>query len=815
MGGAIQGTDPGLTSSNAAVTTYAGSGTAGSTDATGTSASFYYPYSVTTDGTNLYVADTYNHKIRKIEISTGVVTTLAGSGLQGSTDAIGTAASFNLPRGITTDGTNLYVADKGNEKIRKIVISTGEVTTLAGSGATGSTDATGTAASFYSPTGITTDGTNLYIADAGNNKIRKIVISTAVVTTLAGSGVAGSTDATGTSASFNYPRGITTDGTNLYVADTWNNKIRKIEISTGVVTTLAGSGATGSTDATGTSASFNSPRGITTDGTNLYVADYNNHKIRKIVISTAVVTTLAGSGVAGSTDATGTSASFNYPEGITTDGTNLYVADRNNNKIRKISASASSTSPLTANNGTPLTIALEAMGTARNLNISGAGNNAISFTSNRSIISGDLITFTFTNVGASGDTVYLCETGNNTIMDSTGVTANSTNFSLRANRSVTAGRKMFLASNSSLAGGTNCNTSNVGDIALRFQPMTSAGMATVSLSITTSTGGALDSANAVNVANISRQYTTAYSNNTSTIDYLNAPANGSKFATNDAYTATGSGGSIVASSPDLSAQGAGLTVSALFSLQDTATWQGVRSVYVRGGANTTCNAAGSNLVANNSPSGTVNLAIPSGSFNGMSDANNMFSACAEVTGAVALNPRTISGAFDIGVSGTGANDPAMDSYRSLMMWLPNGYQGVIAHGTTYSGWPTYCVINNSSTSSANISVDILTAESGAALSGLSGLSLGSIPASAQKLIVFSGTSITPYTWSNGAETADTANAKTLTGLNSTLDRYSARINVATSPSTVTVKCYMGAGGTGTYVDIPVFTSGSDSSYLKY
>jgi len=328
MGGSIQGNELSLST---AVTTLAGS-SAGSTDHnTGTSASFNYPNGITTDGTNLYVADASNHRIRKIVISTGVVTTLAGSSL-GSTDATGTSARFSAPEGITTDGTNLYVADVNNNRIRKIVISTGVVTTLAGS-SQGSTDATGTSSSFYSPRAITTDGTNLYVADNRNHRIRKIVISTGVVTTLAGNSL-GSTDATGTSASFNYPRGITTDGTNLYVADNGNHRIRKIVISTGVVTTLAGS-SQGSSDATGTSASFNYPKGITTDGTNLYVTDTNNHRIRKIVISTGVVTTLAGNSY-GNTDATGTSASFNSPMGITTDGTNLYVTDTNNHRIRKI-----------------------------------------------------------------------------------------------------------------------------------------------------------------------------------------------------------------------------------------------------------------------------------------------------------------------------------------------------------------------------------------------------------------------------------------------------------------------------------------------
>jgi sugar lactone lactonase YvrE len=236
---------------------------------------------ITTDGTNLYVSDTGNHRIRKIVISTGVVTTLAGSS-QGSTDHnTGTSASFNAPEGITTDGTNLYVSDTGNHRIRKIVISTGVVTTLAGS-SSGSTDHnTGTSASFNAPRGITTDGTNLYVVDKGNHRIRKIVISTGVVTTLAGSS-SGNTDATGTSASFNNPVGITTDGTNLYVADKDNDRIRKIVISTGVVTTLAGSSSGFANHNTGTSASFNAPQGITTDGTNLYVSDNGNHKIRKI-----------------------------------------------------------------------------------------------------------------------------------------------------------------------------------------------------------------------------------------------------------------------------------------------------------------------------------------------------------------------------------------------------------------------------------------------------------------------------------------------------------------------------------------------------
>jgi hypothetical protein len=282
------------------------------------------------------VADYSNHLIRQIVISTGAVTTLAGTGSSGSADGTGTSASFYRPHGITTDGTNLYVGDANNHLIRKIVISTGAVTTLAGTGSSGSADGTGTSASFYTPQGITTDGTNLYVADQSNHLIRQIVISTGAVTTLAGTGSSGSADGTGTSASFYSPEGITTEGTNLYVGDFSNHLIRKIVISTGAVTTLAGTGSAGSADGTGTSASFYRPRGITTDGTNLYVSDSQRSLIRQIVISTGAVTTLAGTGSYGSADGTGTSASFSYTNGITTEGTNLYVGDTDNHLIRKI-----------------------------------------------------------------------------------------------------------------------------------------------------------------------------------------------------------------------------------------------------------------------------------------------------------------------------------------------------------------------------------------------------------------------------------------------------------------------------------------------
>jgi sugar lactone lactonase YvrE len=332
-----------------AVSTFAGTGVFGAADGAGSTATFNRPTGITTDNTNLYVVDTFNHKIRQIVIATGVVSTLAGTGVFGAADGAGTTATFDTPYGITTDGTNLFVADMANQKIRKVVITTGVVSSLTGVANTattwGAADGAGSVAKFNNPQGITVFGSVLYVADANNSTIRTVSVSTAAVATLAGHAAVAS-DGIGGAASFNTPNGITSDGSNLYVADTWNNKIRKIVIATGAVSTLAGTGALGAFDGAGTSATFNGPYGITTDGTNLFVTDWSNSAIRKIVIATGVVSTLAG-GALGVTDGIGAAALFNGPSGITTDGINLYVADFGNNKIRKIVIATAAVSSLT------------------------------------------------------------------------------------------------------------------------------------------------------------------------------------------------------------------------------------------------------------------------------------------------------------------------------------------------------------------------------------------------------------------------------------------------------------------------------------
>ncbi len=328
-----------------AITTIAGlAGQSGSADGTGNAARFNYPSSAAVDSSgNLYVADYGNNTIRKIT-SSGVVTTIAGaSGQAGSANGTGNTARFDHPISTSIDSSgNIYVADHVGHTIRKIT-SSGVVTTIAGlAGQPGSTDGTGNAARFNYPNSATVDSSgNLYVADYGNNTIRKIT-SSGVVTTIAGaSGQAGSADGTGNAARFDHPISTSLDSSgNIYVADHVGHTIRKIT-SSGVVTTIAGlAGQSGSADGTGNAARFNYPSSAAVDSSgNLYVADYGNNTIRKIT-SSGVVTTIAGaSGQAGSADGTGNAARFDYPISTSIDSSgNIYVADHVGHTIRKIVA---------------------------------------------------------------------------------------------------------------------------------------------------------------------------------------------------------------------------------------------------------------------------------------------------------------------------------------------------------------------------------------------------------------------------------------------------------------------------------------------
>ena len=336
------------------VTTFAGAfGVAGSADGTGTAARFNLPSGIVAVGTTLYVCDTENHTIRKIVSTSGLVTTVAGTpGVPGAIDnTLPGNVLFSSPRGITSDGgTNLYVADTGNHKIRKVISASGATTTFAGSGTPGFADNTGTTASFVSPEGITFDGSSLFVADTGNHAIRKItpVGTVGEVTTLAGDGTSGFLDnAAGGSARFSSPVSLVAIGSNLFVSDTGNHVVRQVEPA-GFVTTLAGlPQVAGFSDGTGSAARFNSLKGIAVQEgvSNLfYVADTENHVIRQVSVGGTVVTTAGSPPQAGLVNSTGESARFDAPAGVTVIGDDLFVSDTGNNTVRKVTASGVVTS---------------------------------------------------------------------------------------------------------------------------------------------------------------------------------------------------------------------------------------------------------------------------------------------------------------------------------------------------------------------------------------------------------------------------------------------------------------------------------------
>lgn len=303
--------------------------------------SFNRPTASVSDGTNLYVTDANNHIVRKIVIASGVVSTLAGSIDQpGYRDGIGTAAGFDFLNGITTDGINLYVTESSNT-IRKIVIATGQVTTLAGlaSQRGGNTDGIGTGARFSGPVGITTDGKNLYVADSNNRTIRQVVIATGEVTTLAGSAVNGVGDGPGSEAGFWRPEAIATDGKNLYVADSSNGKVRQIVIASRLVSTLEGK--------EGVALALQSPDAIIVQDKNLYIVDSATCNIVKIIIATQETSTFAGSGCSWETaEELRAVDKFHAPSGISSDGKNLYITETYDNTIKKIALATAEVSRL-------------------------------------------------------------------------------------------------------------------------------------------------------------------------------------------------------------------------------------------------------------------------------------------------------------------------------------------------------------------------------------------------------------------------------------------------------------------------------------
>lgn len=339
------------------VSTFAGTGSAGTTDGHVGSATFSHPSGVAVDSSgNLYVADYSGHRIRKIQ--GGFVSTLAGSGVAGYANGVGTSASFNAPFGIAFNpvDNSLVVAEYSGNRIRRVTLD-GRVSLIAGTGTAGDADGAGDVAQFRNPAGVVVDSNGvIYVSESSGHRIRKIVFTGSdptnpshyTVSTLAGSGVAGFADGVGTAARFNVPRGlaISADGT-IYVADQGNYRIRRVS-PTGEVVTIAGTGVSGVVDGSGDTARFSAPYGIVWVNGSLIVSEASAHVLRQVRLkeqnasegraSSWLVQTIAGSsGVSGSADGSGVDARFNTPRLLAADRSgNIYVADTYNHKIRKL-----------------------------------------------------------------------------------------------------------------------------------------------------------------------------------------------------------------------------------------------------------------------------------------------------------------------------------------------------------------------------------------------------------------------------------------------------------------------------------------------
>jgi RHS repeat-associated protein len=415
-------TPPGGSGGAGIINTVAGNGNYGNSGQTGpaTSAEFYSDYSVATDASgNLYIADNGGEVVLKVTASTGMMSVVAGNGTEGYSGDGGVATSAELdgPAGIAVDSSgNIYIADSGNVRIRKVTVSTGIITTVAGNGDWNFSGDGGaaTSASLAGPLGVAVDSAgNIYIADSSNRRVRKVTASTGDITTVAGTGAAGYTGDGGaaTSAKIALPQAVAVDGSgDIYIADANNSVIRYVKASTGIITTVAGNGTAGYKGDGGlaTSAELNSPQGIALDGSgNLYIADTSNNVIREVTASTGDIATIAGNGTSGYSGDGGkaTSAELSTPEGVALDlSANIYVADLNNLVVREVGGpNQKSTPTITWNIPAAITYGTALSGTQLDASASVGGTFAYSPSSGTVLTAGTQtlsVTFTPSNTSA-------------------------------------------------------------------------------------------------------------------------------------------------------------------------------------------------------------------------------------------------------------------------------------------------------------------------------------------------------------------------------------------------------------------------------
>jgi hypothetical protein len=349
------GTTSGVAAQN--ISTVAGNGVAGNSGDGGlaTAAKLNQPTGVTIDASgNLYIADFASNVIREVAAGTGIITTVAGTGVAGYSGDGGaaTASKLNGPEVIVIDGSgNLYIADQNNHAIRMVTAATGKISTFAGTGVSGFSGDGGiaTLAKLNGPEGVAVDGAgNVYIADQGNNRIREVIAAAGFIFTIAGTGIAGFSGdgAAATAAKLNAPASVDVDiSGNVYIADYSNNRIRMITAASGFISTISGTGVQGYSGdgAVATAAKINNPYGVSVDQNfNILIADYSNNVVRLIDGTTANISTIAGNGIPGYSGDGGlaTLAKLSGPLQAVyqLSASNVFIADWNNHVVREITS---------------------------------------------------------------------------------------------------------------------------------------------------------------------------------------------------------------------------------------------------------------------------------------------------------------------------------------------------------------------------------------------------------------------------------------------------------------------------------------------
>ncbi len=368
------------------ITTVAGGGDSIGDGGQATAALLRWPTAMALDSSgNLFIADTENHRVRRVEEDTGIITTVAGGSTQVGDGGTAVTAQLNRPSGVAIDLSNgLIIADQMNDRVRRVDLDSGQITTVAGNGTAGFAGDGGPAAEaqLNRPSSVAVDGSgNIFIADRWNNRVRRVDATTGVITTVAVasnpqgvaldrsgnlffvdgsrvrrldadtgliSTVAGALnrgfsgdDGPATSAQLNGPQGLAVDGSgNLFIADFANNRIRRVDASTGTIGTVVGGGTSTDDRGLATSLRLSLPIGVAVDGAgNLFIGEYGSHRVRYVDVSIWAIETVGGTGARGFSGDGGsaTAAQVHSPMGVALDHAgNLYVADYGNHRLRRV-----------------------------------------------------------------------------------------------------------------------------------------------------------------------------------------------------------------------------------------------------------------------------------------------------------------------------------------------------------------------------------------------------------------------------------------------------------------------------------------------